>query len=88
MSKIELDDFKYDIPENSKYGNQADYDGEIQLVHEDEEELDMWNEISDESFDENNCEKKDDNNAPFKKRSYKRPYPNNEIKKYFKINYF
>lgn len=88
MSKIESDDFKYDIPESSKYGNQADFEGEVQLVHEDEEELDLWNEISDESFDEDNGEKKNDENAPFKKRSFKRPLQKTDRKPYFEIFYF
>lgn len=88
MSKIESDDFKYDIPENSKYGNQY-YEGEIQLVHEDEEEeLDLWNEISDESFDEDNGEKKDENNAGYKKRSFKRPFQKTDNRKKYLLIYF
>ncbi len=83
MSKIESDDFKYDIPENSKYDDQLDYEGEMQLVHEDEDE-DLWNEVSDESFDdENNERKKDGYYTTFRKKSYKRPSNKLDRKMYF-----
>lgn len=84
MSKIESHNFKYDIPDNSKYSEQLEDDGDIQLVHEDDDEEDSWNEVSDESFDgeDNNGEKRKDEFSNYRNRkSYKKPFNTKDRKK-------
>ena len=73
MSKMQSDNFKYDIPDNSKFNNQEEYEEEMHLVHEDDDE-DFWNQRSDESNEgEGTSDKeKGDNQNPRKKRSLKK----------------
>ncbi len=82
MNKNDSDNFKYDIPENEKYNDGDDYEGEEEVQLEYDDEIN-WNDVSEESEgEENSSHKKKDDFQNYKNRaSFKKSYKKGERKK-------
>ena len=75
MSKHDTDDFKYNIPDNTKYNENFDEEEEVHMTYDDEL---SWDNASYESEGEEDTQNKNDafpsrNKKSFKRTSYQKP---------------